>query len=152
MSEPQQNLPIESNHHGFGLSALITTGFVSAVAAFSASLLYFHYFPQVKETPAPIAVVDMVKLGMAVTKMSADGDQAAFLNAGRAVAMLKEYGYIVLDSRMVIAAPDHYVRTPAQIIEGAPDMEDGPGGYTPPQVIDMAGERHVGARQSIPPA
>ena len=59
-----------SSHSCAGTGALVTTGIVSAVAAFSASLLYFHYFPQVEKTPAPIAVVDMVKLGLAVTQMS----------------------------------------------------------------------------------
>ena len=59
---------------GSGLGALVTTGLVSAIAAFSATLLYFHYFPPVVEKPAPIAVVDMVKLGMSVTQMSKEGD------------------------------------------------------------------------------
>ena len=34
---------------GNGLGALVTTGLVSAIAAFSATLLYFHYFPPVVE-------------------------------------------------------------------------------------------------------
>lgn len=118
-----------------GLGALVTTGIVSAIAAFSASLLYFHYFPQVKKEPAPIAVVDMVKLGMAVTQMSQEGDASAFMNTGHAIAMLKEYGYIVLDSRMVITAPDVYWKKPSDLIEGAPNMDNGPGGYTPPNLM-----------------
>lgn len=65
---------------GSGLGALVTTGLVSAIAAFSATLLYFHYFPPVVEKPAPIAVVDMVKLGMSVTQMSKEGDASAFMN------------------------------------------------------------------------
>lgn len=54
------------------LSALVTTGFLSAAAAFSSTLLYFHYFPQVveRELPAPIAVVDVVKLAASITKAS----------------------------------------------------------------------------------
>lgn len=124
-----------SSHSCAGTGALVTTGIVSAVAAFSASLLYFHYFPQVEKTPAPIAVVDMVKLGLAVTQMSTNGDSSAFMNTGRAIAMLKDYGYIVLDSRMVIAAPEEYVKTPQQLIPGAPDMTDAPGGYVPPDIV-----------------
>ena len=117
---------------GSGLGALVTTGLVSAIAAFSATLLYFHYFPPVVEKPAPIAVVDMVKLG---TKMSGEGDASAFMNTGRAIAMLKEYGYIVLDSRMVITAPDVYMKKPSDLIEGAPDLDNTPSGYTPPNLL-----------------
>ncbi|MDO4937292.1 MAG: hypothetical protein Q4E62_05180 [Sutterellaceae bacterium] len=121
---------------GFGLGALVTTGVVSGIAAFSASLLYFHYFPQVQDRPAPIAVVDMVKLGLAVTKVSGQGDTGAFVNAGRAIAMLKEYGYIVLDSRMVIAAPDEYVKNPSDLVPGAPDEVELTGGYVPPNLLE----------------
>lgn len=121
---------------GFGLGALVTTGLVSSIAAFSASLLYFHYFPQVQDRPAPIAVVDMVKLGVAVTKMSGDGDTSAFMNTGRAIAMLKEYGYIVLDSRMVIAAPDAYVKNPSDLVPGAPDDVGLASGYNPPNLLE----------------
>ena len=121
---------------GQSLGALVTTGIVSAIAAFSASLIYFHYFPQVKKEPAPIAVVDMVKLGLAVTKMSQEGDENAFLNTGHAIAMLKEHGYIVLDSRMVIAAPDVYMKSPADLIDGAPRMDGVPGGYVPPNLFE----------------
>lgn len=39
---------------GSGLGALVTTGLVSAIAAFSATLLYFHYFPPVVESPRPL--------------------------------------------------------------------------------------------------
>lgn len=120
---------------GSGLGALVTTGLVSAIAAFSATLLYFHYFPPVVEKPAPIAVVDMVKLGMSVTQMSKEGDASAFMNTGHAIAMLKEYGYIVLDSRMVIAAPDVYMKKPSDLIVGAPNMDDVPSGYTPPNLL-----------------
>lgn len=136
-SDPAQPLPPQQEGHGFG--ALLTTGIVSAITAFSASLLYFHYFPQTEKTPAPIAVVDMVKLGLAVTEMSTKGDTAAFVNTGHAIAMLKELGYIVLDSRMVIAAPDQYVKQPNELLVGAPDMRDAPGGYVPPDIIG-AGE------------
>lgn len=128
---------------GNGLGALVTTGLVSAIAAFSATLLYFHYFPPVVEKPAPIAVVDMVKLGMAVTKMSGEGDASAFMNTGRAIAMLKEYGYIVLDSRMVITAPDVYMKKPSDLIEGAPDMDNTPGGYVPPNLMNGVKDDNV---------
>lgn len=131
MTDNNTNAP----RQGSGLGALVTTGIVSAIAAFSASLLYFHYFPQVKKEPAPIAIVDMVKLGMSVTKMSKEGDASAFMNTGHAIAMLKEYGYIVLDSRMVITAPDVYWKKPSDLIVGAPDMDNGPGGYTPPNLM-----------------
>lgn len=85
--------------------------------------------------PFVLSLVDMVKLGLAVTQMSTNGDSSAFMNTGRAIAMLKDYGYIVLDSRMVIAAPDEYVKTPQQLIPGAPDMTDAPGGYVPPDIV-----------------
>jgi len=123
---------------GNGLGALVTTGLVSAIAAFSATLLYFHYFPPVVEKPAPIAVVDM-----AVTKMSGEGDASAFMNTGRAIAMLKEYGYIVLDSRMVITAPDVYMKKPSDLIEGAPDMDNTPGGYVPPNLMNGVKDDNV---------
>ena len=100
---------------GNGLGALVTTGLVSAIAAFSATLLYFHYFPPVVEKPAPIAVV----------------------------AMLKEYGYIVLDSRMVITAPDVYMKKPSDLIEGAPDMDNTQGGYVPPNLMNGVKDDNV---------
>lgn len=118
------------------LSAHVTTAVISVCAAFSASLLYFHFFPQVKETPAPIAVVDMVKLAAAITEMNAQGDTKAFMNSGHAIAMLKARGYVVLDSRMVIAAPDEYVMTPSELVEGAPDNLSLVGGYVPPNLTE----------------
>lgn len=134
-------LPSHPVVHGYGFGALFTTGLVASIGGFCASLLYFHFFPQVEEKPVPIAVVDMVKLGMAVTQMSSNGDQAAFMNAGRAVAMLKEYGYIVLDSRMVITAPDQYVKKPSDIIIGAPDIGGDGISYVPPALIDENNEK-----------
>lgn len=134
-SDASGNVQASLPNQGCSFGALFTTGFVSAAAAFSASLLYFHFFPQVEERPAPIAVVDMVKLGLAVTDMSAKGDASAFVNTGHAIAMLKELGYIVLDSRMVITAPDIYVKNPSDLITGAPDMTNAPGGYVPPDII-----------------
>lgn len=122
---------------GNGLGALITTGIVSAVAAFSASLLYFHYFPPVPpEKPVPVAVVDMVKLGLSVAQMNKDGDTSAFMNTGRAIAELTDMGYIVLDSRMVISAPPEYIREPSQLVAGAPDAVGLEGGYQAPKLIE----------------
>lgn len=141
MTDNNTNAPMPSS--GTGLGALVTTGVVSAIAAFSASLLYFHYFPQVKKEPAPVAVVDMVKLGLAVTQMSNQGDASAFMNTGHAIAMLKEHGYIVLDSRMVIAAPDVYMKKPSDLIAGAPDLDNAPGGYVPPNLMQgVKNEQH----------
>lgn len=131
MSEVQ--IP-EKPHSSVG--AHVTTGIISACAAFSASLLYLHFFPQVEETPAPIAVVDMVKLAAAITEMNSQGDTAAFMNTGHAIAMLKAHGYVVLDSRMVIAAPDEYVMTPSELVEGAPDNLSLVGGYVPPNLTE----------------
>lgn len=130
----------QPQQQGYGLSALLTTGFVSSVLAFCASLTYFHYFPQVQDKPAPIAVVDMVKLGMAVTQMSTEGDQSVFMNSGRAIAMLQEAGYIVLDNRLVIAAPDQYIRKPSDLIPGAPDYDSVEGGYAPPVIVEDTGD------------
>ena len=130
---------VQEGNNGCGLGTLITTGVVSAIAAFSATLLYFHFFPPVKEKPLPIAVVDMVKLGTAVTQMSAQGDAAAFVNTGHAIAMLTEAGYIVLDSRMVIASPEEYVKKPSDLLPGAPDNTFLSGGYVPPILTSEGG-------------
>lgn len=46
---PEVNAPVV----GVGIGALVTTGLVSAIAAFCASVLYFHYFPQTQRLPAP---------------------------------------------------------------------------------------------------
>lgn len=126
-------IPTEKRHSSLG--AHITTAIIASCAAFSASLLYFHFFPQVKETPAPIAVVDMVKLAAAITEMNTQGDAKAFMNSGHAIAMLKANGYVVLDSRMVIAAPDEYVMTPSELVAGASDNPS-LGGYVPPNLTE----------------
>lgn len=131
MSDSQ--MPAKS--HG-SLSAHVTTAVLSASVAFSASLLYFHFFPQVQTAPAPVAVVDMVKLAAAITDMNAQGDTKAFMNSGHAIAMLKARGYVVLDSRMVIAAPDEYVMTPSELVTGAPEETSLAGGYVPPNLIE----------------
>ena len=67
--------------------------------------------------------------------LTLSGDASAFMNTGHAIAMLKEYGYIVLDSRMVITAPDVYMKKPSDLIVGAPNMDDAPSGYTPPNLL-----------------
>ena len=90
------------------LGALLTTGFVAAVLGFCASVLYFKAFPPVDDKPLPIVIVDMVKLSHDMTVAQKDGNGAAFATAAHAVSMLKEQGYIVLDSRMVLDAPDMY--------------------------------------------
>ena len=97
---------------GNGLGALVTTGLVSAIAAFSATLLYFHYFPPVVEKPAPIAVVDMVKLGMAVTKMSGEGDASAFMNTGRAIGERQKFCvHGIIGARQTGASNEHEHQT-----------------------------------------
>ncbi len=131
MSETQTT----AKPHG-SLGAHVTTAILSASVAFSASLLYFHFFPQVQTTPAPVAVVDMVKLAAAIADMNAQGDTEAFMNSGHAIAMLKARGYVVLDSRMVIAAPDEYVMTPSELVVGAPEATSLGGGYVPPNLIE----------------
>ena len=136
MSEEVKTQPQAEVHAEYGLSSLITTGIVSAITAFSATLLYFHYFPQTQDKPAPIAIVDLVKLGTSITQMNQAGNSSAFLNSGHAIAMLKEHGYIVLDSRMVITAPDQYVKKPSELVPGAPDMDFMPGGYVPPNFME----------------
>lgn len=118
-----------------GLSAHVTTGVIASMMGFSATLLYLHFFPQVQTLPAPIAVVDMVRLGASVTAMHAQGDAKAFMNTGHAIAMLREQGYIVLDSRMVIAAPDVYVKKPSELVAGAPDETTITDGYVPPNLM-----------------
>lgn len=121
---------------GFGLGALVTTGVVSAITAFSASLLYFHYFPQVQERPAPIAVVDIVKMGMAVTKLTQEGQNNAFSELAFALKELQNQGYIVLDSRMVLGAPDEYLRKPSDLMLGAPNYDQAPSGYATPNLFE----------------
>lgn len=138
MSENQNPTP----RPGVGLGALITTGIVSAVIAFSGALLYFHYFPQVKELPAPVVVLDMVKLGASIAKMSEDGSDSkpALTNAGEGIAQLKAAGYIILDARYVISAPDQYVVEPSDLIPGAPDLDFG-SGYVRPDMQPIPAEK-----------
>lgn len=126
-------IPIQERTHS-PLGAHIATATLSVCTSLSAALLYFHYFPSVKEIPAPIAVVDMVKLAASITEMNTQGDTQAFMNTGHAIAMLKARGYVVLDSRMVIAAPDQYVMTPSELVTGAPENMELTGGYVPPNL------------------
>lgn len=57
------------------------------------------------------------------------------MKTGQAIAMLRNLGYIVLDSRMVIAAHEEYVRKPSDLIAGGSDKEALPGGYVPPNIL-----------------
>lgn len=108
---PDSTLQTSSGGASFG--QLFTTGFVSAVAAFSASLLYFHYFPPADDKPAPIVIVDMMKLASDVSEAKTSGDASAFATAAHAVEMLKEQGLIVLDARSVVTAPEIYYGRPS---------------------------------------
>ena len=118
------------------VSALITTGIVSAVAAFSASILFLHYFPQCKPVSHPVAIVDVVKMGMEATKSAISGGNAEEMmtNAGLRIQELRRRGYIVLDARYVIAAPEDFVVKPSELIPGADDSSSAITGYVPPNI------------------
>ena len=64
----------ETQPEGVSLSTVVTMGVASAVIAFSASLLTLHFFPQTPPVEHPVAVVDMVKIATAVTKMAINGE------------------------------------------------------------------------------
>lgn len=144
LQESSTNLPLEgasasasenanANAPASSLGALLSTGVIAALAGFAASLLYFHFNPQVKDTPPPIAVIDMVKLSASITKMTGEGGsaEAALQTAGESIAKLKAAGYIILDARYVIGAPDQYVMESWDLVPGAPEMSWGSGYVRP---------------------
>lgn len=106
---------------------LFTTGLVSAIAAVSATLLFLHFFPQTPP-PAPmkIAVVDLGKIGLSIGKASVLGLDANRLSAeaGQSLKRLSEQGYIVLDARYVVNAPDKLRIEPNQLVQGMPSIDE----------------------------
>lgn len=120
---------------GNNFLSLAATAVVAACMGFCSTVMYYKYFPPTPpKEPLPIAIVDMVQLGSALARMSSDGDDQAFIAMGHAIAMLKESGFIVIDGRTVLAAPDEYLKKPSELVPGAPDnaLGLGFGGYKSP--------------------
>lgn len=126
--------PATENHaEGYGTAALVTTGIVSALVAFSASVLFQHYFQKLPEVTMPIAVVDMVQIGAEITKAAATGGdtQTSLAASGERIAQLKAAGYIVLDARNVITAPDQYIVPTTAFVPNASNTPNPFAGYAP---------------------
>lgn len=133
--EPTQ--PVQPPPTGVTLRTVITAGIASAVAAFSASLLTLHFFPQTPPVVHPIAVVDMVKVATAVTKMAINGEAGdeALVHAGERLNKMRDAGYVILDARYVIATPDMYVLKPSDLVPGAKDTDVTGSGYAAPNLF-----------------
>ena len=128
---------VAEKEESYGTAALVTTGIVSALVAFAGSVLFQHYFQKAPEVTMPIAVVDMVQIGAEITKAAAAGGdtQAAFASSGERIAQLKAAGYIVLDARNVITAPDQYVVPTTVFVPNAGNTPNPFAGYAPaPQI------------------
>ena len=135
---PNTERPTES----YGTAALVTTGIVSALVAFAGSVLFQHYFQKPPEVTMPIAVVDMVQIGAEITKAAAAGGdtQAAFASSGERIAQLKAAGYIVLDARNVITAPDQYIVPTTAFVPNASNTPNPFAGYAPGAQITLPKE------------
>ncbi|MBQ9239742.1 MAG: hypothetical protein IJ164_00230 [Duodenibacillus sp.] len=119
------------------LGHLVTTGVVSAMTAFAASLLFFHFFPQSSPVTHPLLVVDIVKLGASIAKVDENGGDSKLAadQAGQGLKALMERGYLVLDSRYVVTAPEHFYIQPQDLIANAPAIDakaEAQSGYQPP--------------------
>lgn len=107
---------------GVSLSACITTGVVSALVAFGASILFAHFVQQKPvQTKAPIAIVDMLQLATGIGKAKGLDATQAYQQAGEAISRLEAQGMIVMDTRSIIAAPSVYKLLPSQLVPGADD-------------------------------
>jgi len=120
--------PAQNAHKTAGLGTLLfTTGLVSAIAAFSATLLFLHYFPQNPPQNEPkIAIVDLGKIGLAIGKASIlelDTNRLS-AEAGQAIKTLADNGYIVLDARYVVNAPKKLHLQPEQLVPGMPSIDE----------------------------
>lgn len=133
---PQPSAP-EIKPEGVSLHTVVTMGVASAVIAFSASLLTLHFFPQTPPVEHPVAVVDMVKIATAVTKMAINGEAGdeALVHVGERLNQLRDAGYIILDARSVIATPDMYILKPSELIPGVSDEGVTGAGYMPPNLF-----------------
>ena len=129
--------PVPLTHTGGGsISGYITTGILSALLAFGGSILWAHFFPpKVPTAPAPIAIVDMLQLASGIATAKNIDPQAAYEEVGKAIARLEENGYIVMDTRSIIAAGDQYKIKPSQLIPGATD-NGLIGGYEVPNLLE----------------
>lgn len=129
--------PVPTTHTGGGsISGYITTGILSALLAFGGSILWAHFFPpKVPTAPAPIAIVDMLQLASGIATAKNIDPQAAYEEVGKAIARLEENGYIVMDTRSIIAAGDQYKIKPSQLIPGAAD-NGLVGGYEVPNLLE----------------
>lgn len=118
--------------HGVSMSACITTGVVSALVAFGASILFAHFVqPKPVQPKAPIAIVDMLQLASGIAKSKGIDATQAYQQVGEAIAQLENKGLIVMDTRSIIAAPDQYRLLPSQLVPGADDSGI-VGGYDVP--------------------
>lgn len=135
-AQPPVPPPATSNS---SLSGYITTGILSALLAFGGSILWAHFFPPTPKvtapTQAPIAIVDMLQLASGIATAKNIDPQAAYEEVGKAIARLEENGYIVMDTRSIIAAGDQYKIKPSQLIPGATD-NGLIGGYEIPNLLE----------------
>lgn len=154
---PETPAPVAAETHPAyaSRSALVTTGIACTLLSFSASLLFFHFFPQTQivQQPAPqivqqpaqpaqpikmpFVVLDMVQMGAEITRIANSGGdpQGAFDAVGKYVADLAEQGYIVFDARNIIHAPESFKIKPSKILPGASDKPVVGSGYVPPNLL-----------------
>lgn len=116
------------------LSTLITTAIVTGLLSTAATLTVVKFFPpQPKEKPVQVAVVDMVRVATAIAQKSRSNEETEqlFAKSGQSIRDLREKGVILLDARMVIAAPEEKYLNPSDLIPGVTNNNPIVGGWQP---------------------
>ena len=123
-------------HEGKGvtLSTLITTAIVTGLVSMAATLTVVKFFPPApKEKPTQYAVVDMVRVATAIAQKSRSNEETEqlFAKSGESIRDLRNKGFILLDARMVIAAPEEKYLAPSDLIPGVSNNNPIVGGWQP---------------------
>lgn len=123
----------------YGLGALITTGVATALLSIAGSVLITHYTVanRLNTIEHPVAIVDVVRMASELARAASHAGSKIddiVTNYAENLNRLKEAGYIILDARYTILAPDAYIVKPSELIPGASD-ENLRGAYQPPTIV-----------------
>lgn len=132
--------PAEKTNNDFSLAPLVVAALCGVLVA-GVAVYFYNTKTKTEDKSIPVAVVDMVKLSASIAKLTAQGGdgKAAMDKAAETFKRLKGAGYLILDARLVIGAPDKYVMQPWDLVPEAPKL-DFDLGYTPPamQTVEPA--------------
>lgn len=125
----------ENGARQFGLGALVTTAAVTAMLSIAGSALITKHIVDTRQVDHPLAVVNMVQMASEITRLAAKGRDAEEMleGLGNGINRLREVGYVVLDARNILSAPERYYVRPSQIIRGASDKVA--VGYEAPEIV-----------------